>query len=183
MMILRNTIFTATLAVATVVAAWAQSPLYIVNGHKTDNIRNIPPSDIERIETVEIDDESIAQYGPEASHGVIIVTLKYDEPASFQGDSISYNDYIADRVKWGDNEPAARVAIRYTVGTDGSVTLGDVLESTDNRLRRKVVAAVAEAPKWTPATKAGKPIESEGVLQIQLPRGKRMPQEPYVVIR
>ena len=148
-----------------------------------DDIRAIPPSDIEKIETVEINEESIAKYGTEANHGVIIVTLKYDEPARFQDDSISYNDYIADRVKWGDNEPVARVAIRYTIGTDGKVTLGDVLESTDTRLRRKVVAAVEEAPAWIPAKKEGKPVESERVLQIQLPRGRRMPREPYVVIR
>lgn len=181
-MMLLRTITYAT-AIFLGIPALAQSPLYIVNGREMDDIRAIPPSDIEKIETVEINEESIAKYGTEANHGVIIVTLKYDEPARFQDDSISYNDYIADRVKWGDNEPVARVAIRYTIGTDGKVTLGDVLESTDNRLRRKIVAAVEEAPAWIPAKKEGKPVESERVLQIQLPRGRRMPREPYVVIR
>lgn len=131
-MMLLRTITYAT-AIFLGIPALAQSPLYIVNGREMDDIRAIPPSDIEKIETVEINEESIAKYGTEANHGVIIVTLKYDEPARFQDDSISYNDYIADRVKWGDNEPVARVAIRYTIGTDGKVTLGDVLESTDNR--------------------------------------------------
>ncbi|MDE6865117.1 MAG: TonB-dependent receptor plug domain-containing protein, partial [Alistipes sp.] len=64
------------------VDARAQQPLYIVNGvPTTDNIAQIPPEDIERIETLPADEESIARYGEQASNGVVLVTLRYDEPA------------------------------------------------------------------------------------------------------
>lgn len=57
------------------------------------------------------------------------------------------------------------------------------LESTDNRLKRRVLKAVAEAPRWHPAQKNGAPVESEGVLSIQLPEGRRMPRQAELVIR
>ena len=72
--------------------------------------------------------------------------------------------------------------MRYTIEADGSLTLGQVLESTDARLRKKVIAAVRQAPAWKPATKAGKGVASEYILSVQLPRGKQMPQEPYIIL-
>lgn len=62
----------------------AQRPLCIVNGAPTEeDIALIPPEDIERVETLPADEETIARYGAEASNGVILVTLRYDEPARF----------------------------------------------------------------------------------------------------
>lgn len=72
--------------------------------------------------------------------------------------------------------------MRYTVAADGTLTLGETLECTDARLRKKVVAAVKNAPAWEPATKDGKGVESEYVLSVQLPKGKPMPTEPYIII-
>ena len=161
--------------------AQSSSPIYIVNGCEMSDIKHIPQSEIESIEPLEINDESIARYGSRASEGVIIITLKYDTRASFEGGQ-SFEKYIASQVKWGANEPAARVILRYTVGKDGEVMVGDIIESTDNRLRRKVLAAIAKAPKWSPASRDGQPLESEHVLDIRLPEGKEMPVEPYIRI-
>ena len=86
------------------------------------------------------------------------------------------------QVKWASHEPAARVVLRYTVGTDGKVTIGDIIESTDKRLHRKVLAAIAESPKWTPASRNGQAVESDHVLDIRLPEGKEIPEEPYIRI-
>lgn len=157
------------------------SPIYIVNGREMSDIKHIPQSDIESIEPLEIDDWSIARYGSRASNGVIIITLKYDTRASFEGGQ-SFEKFIASRVKWAPNEPVARVVLRYSVGTDGKVSVGDIIESTDNRLRRKVLAAIAESPMWTPASRNGVPVESDHVLDIRLPEGKEMPEEPYIRI-
>ncbi len=63
---------------------------------------------------------------------------------------------------------------------DGTAELTELIESTDSRLRTKVVRAVRKAPKWQPALSGGKPVEVEQVLKIQLPRGKRIPRERYV---
>lgn len=159
----------------------AQKPLYIVNGTPCDEIATIDTDDIERIEELPADEESIARYGEKASNGVILITLKYDSPAVFEGGE-SFANYIARQVKWDGNEPAARVVLRYRVTPEGETLPGEILESTDNRLRRRVLKAVAEAPRWKPATKNGRPAESEGVLRIQLPDGKPLPGEPYLKI-
>lgn len=164
--------------------AAAQQPLYIVNGvPTTENIARIPPEDIERIETLPADEESIARYGAEASNGVVLVTLRYDEPARFDADGLTFGEYIAREVEWKADEPAARVILRYTITPEGRAVVTDELESTDSRLKRRVLKAVATAPAWQPAAKAGRPVASEGVLRIQLPEGKRMPRQPELIIQ
>ena len=157
----------------------AQHPLYIVNGTPREEIAEIDPDEIETIEELPADEESIARYGVQASNGVIVITLKYDSPAVFEGGG-SFADYIARQVEWGRNEPAARVVLRYRIGPEGETSVGEILESTDSRLKRRVLKAVAEAPRWTPAMKNGRAVESEGVLRIQLPEGKPLPGEPYL---
>ena len=161
----------------------AQSPLYIVNGSPRDEIASMPPDDIERVEELPADEETIAQYGPQAANGVLLVTLRYDSPARFGADSLSFGSYIAGRVEWPDSEPAARVVLRYKVTAEGETLVTGVAESTDGRLKRRVLKAVAEAPRWEPARKEGRPVESEGVLRIQLPAGKRLPGELYIRMR
>lgn len=163
--------------------AWAQQPLYLVNGVERPDAADIPPAMIERIEELPADEETIARYGERAAGGVILITLRYDEPPRFAADTLPFARYIARRVVWGPSDPTARVVLRYRIATDGTLSVSEVLEATDSRLRRRVLKAVAEAPAWQPARKAGTPVESEGVLRIQLPEGRRMPQRPELVIR
>lgn len=171
-----------TLLLAAALPAAAQQPLYIVNGEVCDDIRSIPPDDIEQVESLPADDETIARYGNEASNGVLLITLRYDSPARFPSDS-TFNDYIARRVEWDADEEAARVVLRYRIAPDGRLEIVQELESTDKRLKRRVLKAVAEAPQWEPAMKEGKSVASEGVLHVQLPEGKPMPRRMELVIR
>ena len=162
----------------------AQHPLYLVNGTPVEEIASIPPGDIELIETLPADEETIARYGAEASNGVILVTLRYDEPARFEApgaEGLPFGEYIARRVKWEADEPAARVIVRYTVTPEGRAAVKEILEATDNRLKRRVLKAIEAAPAWRPARKNGAPVASEGVLRIQLPEGKPMPRQPQLV--
>ena len=61
-----------TLLLAAALPATAQQPLYIVNGKVCDDIRSIPPDDIEQVESLPADEETIARYGAQAAHGVIL---------------------------------------------------------------------------------------------------------------
>ena len=160
----------------------AQQPLYIVNGKPATTIAHIDPENIEKIDELPADEETIARYGQAASNGVLLVTLRYDEPARFNSDS-TFGNYIARQVKWNADEPAARVVIRYKITPEGRTVVSKELESTDNRLKRRVLKAIAEAPVWQPARKNGVPVESEGVLRIQLPVGKHMPRPVELVFR
>lgn len=166
----------ATLSVA------AQQPLYFVNGTPADDIASIPPDDIELVEELPADEETIARFGPRASNGVILITLRYDEPASFPADT-TFGSYIARQIRWSDDDPVARVVLRYTIMPEGTIRVDKLLESTDNRLKRRVLKAVEESPRWQPALKNGLPIASEGILSIQLPEGRRMPRQVELVYR
>ena len=163
-------------AVALPLSAQERRPVYIVNGerYEGDAFREIPPAEIERMEQLPADEQTIERYGSDASNGVILITLKYDSKAVFTADSLSFDRYVARRIKW--------VVYRFKVQCDGSVVLTDLLESTDGRLRRKVVKAVEEAPRWSPATKDGRPVETEHVLRVQLPEGRAMPPERAVIL-
>jgi len=174
-------ILPAVLALA-VSAAAQRPPLYIVNGRPADDLRAVDPEDIVSTELLPADERTVELYGERANDGVIVVTLRYDAPARFDADTVSFQHYIAERVKWGDTERTARFVMRFTVAADGSVVPGREIESTDPRLRRKVLRAVAEAPRWTPAAKDGQPVESSHVLRIQLPEGREMPSEPAVIL-
>lgn len=75
------------------------------------------------------------------------------------------------------------MVLRYTVDEQGAAAISEELEATDKRLLRRVRKAFETAPAWAPATKEGVPVRSEGVLRLQLPAGRPMPRERYVVIR
>jgi len=102
------------LAAAVRAATPRPQPLYIVNGKETSEIRSIPPEDIENVEMLPADEETIARYGQRAAHGVMLITLRYDRPASFPADS-AFGSYIARQVRWDESEPTARVVLRYNM--------------------------------------------------------------------
>lgn len=169
-------------AVTARAAAPKPRPLYIVNGRETDEIRSIPPDEIEHVEMLPADEETIARYGERAMHGVMLITLRYDQPAIFPADT-TFGNYIASQVHWAENEPVARVVLRYTINEEGCIRVDEILESTDNRLKRRVLKAVEESPRWQPALKNNEAIASEGVLSIQLPEGRQMPRRVELVYR
>ena len=174
--LLLSALFAATLS------AVAQRPLYIVNGVETEEIESIPPDDIENIESLPADEETIARYGEKAANGVILISLRYDKPAIFEAGT-TFDEYIARQGRWDESEPTARVVLRYKITPDGETVVQQELESTDNRLKRRVLKALSEAPHWHPAQKNGVAVASEGVLHIQLPKGKRMPRPVELVWR
>ena len=162
--------------------AQTQTPLYIVNGVEMESVKHIPERNIEHIDHLEANEATVAKYGERANNGVILITLRYDKEAQFLGDK-PFADYVAERVKWNESWGVARYVARYTIGADGSFRLGTELESTDHQFRKRVLRVLQSLPAWQPATKQGKAVESDYVLAVQLPKGKAMPKEPYIVIR
>ena len=167
---------------ASVQAQNRTTPLYIVNGVEMESVKHIPEENIEHIDHLPANEESVAKYGERANNGVIIITLNYDKEALFSSDK-SLSNYVAERVKWTANHGVARFVARYTIKANGSFQLGSILESTDRLFRKRVLKVLQSLPKWQPATKQGKAVDSEYVLAIQLPKGKAMPKEPYIIIR
>ncbi len=160
---------------------FAQAPIYMVNGERVNSIDTIPQSLIERYEVLDVTDELIAEYGQEASNGVVLLTVKYDQSPKFISDE-TFANYIIERVKWDDTDPTARITVKYRILTSGELKVVETLESTEWRLKRKVLKVMKQSPKWQPALRGDTPVESEGVLSLQLPLGRSMPRERYVII-
>lgn len=162
-------------------------PLYIVNGERMseEQVKGIHPKDIEDNHLLPADEQTIERYGHEAANGVVVITLRYDTPARFEidGQATNYSNYIADRVKWDDTDPVARIIISFRVKPDGTISDNDVLEATDKRLLRRIEKAMAEAPRWRPALKDGKGVETTHLLKVTLPKGRTMPRERVVRIQ
>jgi hypothetical protein len=164
--------------------ASAQQPMYVVGGRIVDSIEDIPHENIERIDVLPADDETIAQWGLGASEGVIIVTLRYDTPASFAAEGYNnFTDYLAHTVKWSDNNPAERVSLRLHIEASGRATISEVLQATSRNYLKRVERAIEEAPLWSPAMRDGVAVESIQLVNLQLPEGKSIPLEPAVIIR
>lgn len=141
------------LAAAVRAATPRPQPLYIVNGKETSEIRSIPPEDIENVEMLPADEETIARYGQRAAHGVMLITLRYDRPASFPADS-AFGSYIARQVRWDESEPTARAESR-----GGSPALASGAEERRaGRKRRRVEHPASRRPAHAAAGGAGHPL-------------------------
>lgn len=163
--------------------AVAQQPMYVVNGVVVDGIEHIPQSDIESIDVLPADEDTIAQWGLAASEGVIMVRLVYDTPATFSAEGIdNYTSYLATKVNWSDKMPAERVSLRIAVGEDGVAHVSEVLDSTSRQFLKRVTKAIASSPNWVAATRDGRPISTLHLVNLQLPVGKSLPREQYVII-
>lgn len=164
----------------------AQEPLYVVNRQRmtASEFHHINPGLIERIETLPADEESIARYGEEAGNGVVIVTLKYDTEARFRSpEGDDFVPYIVRTVAWQENDPTARLSIRFTITAEGYPSEVEVLEATDKRLLRRTLKAIEESPRWEPARKMGEAVPSEQLLNLTLPLGRTLPHERYIILR
>lgn len=186
-LLLAGVLFLALSAPDAAAQSRKRMPLYIVNGERMteEQVKDIHPKDIEDNHLLPADEQTIERYGHEAANGVVVITLRYDTPARFEvdGQVTNYSNYIADRVKWDETDPVARIIISFKVKADGSVADNDVLEATDKRLLRRIEKAMAEAPRWQPALKQGKGVETTHLLKVTLPKGRTMPRERVVRIQ
>ena len=175
---------TTLLALLMSTSLWAQQPLYVVNGRVVESIDGIPQSDIESINVLPADEETIAEWGLAASEGVIVVRLKFDTPATFAAEGFNnFTAYLAKQIKWDENMPVERASLRLNITEEGNIEVIEVLDTTSRQFLKRVTKAIASAPRWQPAMRDGKPIESLQLVNIQLPLGKELPKDPYVIIR
>ena len=172
------------LAMICTIEAYAYKPLYVVNGAVVDSIEHIPHENIERIDNLPANEETIAEWGLGASEGVILVTLRYDTEAQFSYDAFNnFTDYLASAVHWDDTMPAERVSLRIVVDRTGKATINEVIASSSKQFLKRVTKAIDSAPRWAPAERSGTPVESLHLVNLQLPKGKAMPREMGVIIR
>lgn len=174
----------AIFAILCTIKAYGYKPLYVVNGEIMESIEHIPHEDIEHIDNLPANEETIAKWGIEASEGVILVTLRYDQNASFHhGDFHNFTEYLASTVNWSETMTAERISLRIMVDSSGKATISEVISSTSKQFLKRVTRAIESAPLWSPAERDGVAIESLHLVNLQLPKGKSMPKEMGIIIR
>ena len=179
---LRNILLSAIAATITTIVT-AHEPLYVVNGVAMKGIDHIPHENIESIDVLPADEQTIDEWGIEASEGVIMVQLRYDTPAQFVAESCdSFTSYLSQVVKWGENMDVARLSLRLNIDTEGRATISEVLQATSRQLLKRVERAIDEAPKWQAATRNGRSVESIVLINLQLPVGREMPVERGILL-
>ena len=178
---MRHLLLVITLLLGTLTVS-ARGPMYVVNGTIVENIDHIAQEDIERIDHLPADDETIAMWGLGASEGVIIVTLRYDTPAHFSsGDIDNFTTYLARNVRWNENMDPARVSLRITIDSEGRATISKVLQATSRQFLKRVEAAIKSSSAWSPAMRDGAAVESTHLINLLLPQGKSLPVERGVI--
>ena len=157
--------------------------MYVVNGTVVESIEHIAQEDIESIDVLAADDETIAQWGLGASEGVILVTLRYDTPAYFEAEGENnYTSYLAHNVRWGKNMNPERVSLRIVVDSEGRATISKVLQATSRQFLKRVEQTISSSPLWHPATRNGKAVESTHLINLLLPEGESLPVERGVIL-
>lgn len=180
---MRHLLLVITLLLGTSLTLSARGPMYVVNGTIVESIDHIAQEDIERIDHLPADDDTIAQWGLGASEGVIIVTLRYDIPAAFRSGTFdNFTTYLAKNVRWSDKMEPARVSLRITVDASGKASISKVLQATSRQFLKRVEQAIKAAPAWSPAMRNGVAVESTHLINLLLPEGKQLPIERGVIL-
>lgn len=100
------------------------------------------------------------------------IRMKGIEPLRFKdGDpKQTFYDYMRVRVRihlFSEAGLTGLVRIRFWVEPDGKLTIGEVVESPDERMTREVIRAIRTSEgKWTPARKEGNPIRQEFLFSM-----------------
>ena len=140
------------------------------------DLKKIDPKTIESIEVLK-NETVVEKYGEAAKNGVIVIKLKSQEPQEeevipFQyagekpgfngGDVNEFSKWVAQNMRYPEEaikkKLSGRVMVSFVVGSDGVIRNVKVLRGVDPILDEEAVRVVSSSPKWTPATKDGKPI-------------------------
>lgn len=80
-------------------------------------------------------------------------------------------------------ERGGEVFVQFVIETDGSLSTIEILESPSRRLSKRVVKALEAAPRFTPATIAGRPVRYETSLVVTFRVNKKTRMRSYNAYR
>ena len=86
-----------------------------------------------------------------------------DEKPMFEGcDANAFAQWVSSRIEYPEEcvnaGVSGRVAISFTIGTEGQVTDVQVIKGVHEKLDAEVVRVVEMSPKWTPGKVDGKAV-------------------------
>lgn len=96
---------------------------------------------------------------------VATVTAAFaDNDATFPGGKEAMDEYITSNLKYPvtakENGIEGVVNVSFVVNADGSIGTIEIKRLIDPDLEQEAIRLVKTMPKWTPAVKDGKPVQS-----------------------
>lgn len=84
----------------------------------------------------------------------------YDTPAVFRDGASFFQAYIQPNFVYSEKMSGKSAVVHYefTVGEDGKIRDVTINSSTDEDYSKELIRVIKRSPKWTPATKDGKPV-------------------------
>lgn len=103
--------------------------------------------------------------------------------AQFPGGKAALDKYVKDHLVYPEWDPKivwpVDVKIRFTVKADGSVTHTHILRTTDIDYTIMAERIIYHLPKWQPAMRNGKAVESTQIYTVHYPANAKNPNEEY----
>ena len=91
--------------------------------------------------------------------------------ATFKGGSEKYIAYFIKEIKYPEKAKkqniSGKVFVEFIVKKDGSIQGANIKKSSNEIFNTEALRVVKRMPKWNPATKNGKPVNSKMVVPIQ----------------
>lgn len=84
----------------------------------------------------------------------------YDTPAVFKDGVSFFQSYISPNFVYSEKMSGKSAVVHYefTVGEDGKISDVTITSSTDEDFSKELIRVIKRSPKWSPATKDGKPV-------------------------
>lgn len=97
-----------------------------------------------------------------------------DSQPIFRGGGIeTFNDWVFKMMFFTPDEPVdlgeeGVVSVRFTVDKKGQVKDLSLVSAYDQKLANRLISTIKKAPRWTPGTKNGEPVDTEMTADIEL---------------
>ena len=84
----------------------------------------------------------------------------YDTPAIFKDGTSFFQTHISPNFVYSEKMSGKSAVVHYEfiVGADGKISDVTITSSTDEDFSKELIRVIKRSPKWTPATKEGKPV-------------------------
>ena len=119
---------------------------------------------------VEIMDYHAAVEEEEVEEEAIPFALVEEKPKFQGGDANTFSAWVNKNLNYPEiakeNGVQGRVALQFTVNTDGSVSDVKVLRGVDSSLDKEAVRIVSQSPKWTPGKQRERPVKVTYVFPV-----------------
>lgn len=151
------------------------------------DLMNLVADEFRIAETIS-DERSLYQSGEMTVNNSLAENIKHtgivqdDKQPLFPGGEKAMHRFIADNLKYPvkaqDRNASGPVVAKFIIKSTGEIGTIDIISTADELLKEEVKRVISIMPKWTPAQKNGKNIDSDFTIPVYFSiKGKEMTDE------